>query len=138
VFVAVVLVALALALRRDWRLQSLIVAGVVGLVAMYVGIGYRAGWQTQFADPSRYAYPAVVLALLALVPAVRGRAALATAAIIAVALFVNIGYLGRAVSNWERSSQAFLSQVDTDLERIAPYGPSMRDWRAATDRWGRP
>ena len=63
-------VATVIAVVRGWRPQALTIAAVIGIAALYVGVGLRSGFNPDFAEPSRYRYPALVLALLAAAPVV--------------------------------------------------------------------
>jgi len=146
----VLAVVTVIALIRGWRPQALTLAAVLGIAALYVGVGLRSGFNPDFAEPSRYRYPALVLALLATAPVFAGASWRSVRRIIPVAavIIVLIGgilVLPRSASGWELDSLRFLAQVDAvqthvgsvpTIARFEPTGPPVAAYLAATQRWG--
>jgi hypothetical protein len=146
----VIAVVTVIAVVRGWRPQALTLAAVLGIAALYVGVGLRSGFNPDFAEPSRYRYPALVLALLATAPVIAGANRRSVQRIIPVAatIAVIIGgilVLPRSVSGWELDSLRFLAQVDAVQThvgavpanaRFEPSGPPVAAYLGATERWG--
>lgn len=143
-----ILAVAGVAAVRGWRPTILTVAGVVAFAVLYGGVGLRSSFDPEFAEPSRYRYPAALFAILAIVPIATQIASsyrLVLASLFVVMTAVGAGGMDHAVRAWRHESLVFLAQADvaqsTVEPRIAvvfePSGPSVAQFLAAVDRWGR-
>lgn len=142
-----ILAAAAVAALRGWRPTVLTVAGVLAFAVLYGGVGLRSSFDPDFAEPSRYRYPAAVFAMLAIVPVATQAASsyrLVLASLFVVMTAVGAGGMDHAVRAWRHESLVFLAQADVAQSTIGPRidvvfepsGPSVAAFLAAVDRWG--
>lgn len=142
--VAVGMIVVAIATVRGWRPSRISVAGAVGLGVLYAAVGYRGGWDPSYVDPSRYAYPAVILALLAVLPAL-AELPFVAAVIVVAAIASNVAGFPHAIDNWEAQSRVFDRQGEAAIAGqlraggiLKPLGPSVGAYLRTVERWGRP
>jgi hypothetical protein len=144
-----------------WRPTRWTVAGLAGLVALYASIGLRGGWLPIVAEPSRYRYVGMALALVAAAPLAgqllarvpaggRGHqaAVVGLTAVLAVPLALGLVGFPHAFANWEYWSLNFRAQarvVDTQGRQLAPSITfdavpqlTISLYRSIMDRWGPP
>ncbi|MEO5885527.1 MAG: hypothetical protein ABIQ58_08450 [Candidatus Limnocylindrales bacterium] len=146
--IALIVGAAAVAVIAGWRPHRLTWAAAAGVAALYVGVGYRGDWVPDLATPGRYLYPAAACILVGVGPVIprlpiAGR--FASAALLMVALAINIPALPRTALAWERATLFFRAQT-TVVEKaglrspafIEPYGLHAGDYLAAIERFGTP
>jgi hypothetical protein len=130
VFLVGLVMLLATALVRGWRPPKAGIAAACALFALYVSVGYRAGWELSFADPARYALPAFVLGAIALASLPMRPVVVA---IFMFAVVVNVPQLDHGATMWRNNSAAFVHQVDAGP---LPYGITPAEWIRTVERWG--